>query len=246
MFKVCLRSILAASLSLGAVVVSFNATAETREEQMQKAADKARESFSLIDLGSEGVHQAAMRAEYVYLMTLYTDILAARALGDVADTVVEFLGAPEFVQQFAEKGVNTVVLWSPAALAAVNEYNKRFARLTYIVPQSRAFAKETIGFLNSYRNHVKMNNQAITVNLPELLKASGRYTVKVAKIGAATVANYGLVAGAFYLSKDAMSYTLASRETLVAAKEEIALRLAELRKELPEAAYLDGLIFGHN
>lgn len=239
MFKVCL-------CSLAAILVSFNAAATPNEEKMQKAADKARETFSLIDLGSEGVNQAAMRAEYVYLMTLYTDIVAARALGDVATTLTDVVGAPEFVRNFAEKGVNAVVLWSPAAIAAVTEYNKRFAHLTYIVPQSRAFAKETIGFLNSYRNHVKMNNQAITVNLPELLKASGRYTVKIAKIGGATVANYGLVAGAFYLSKDSISYTLSSRETLTQAKQEIAFRLAELRKELPEVDFLDGLIFGAN
>lgn len=230
---------LKAAICVCVLALSFGASAE---DQIKKSADKARGSFSITETGVEAAHQVALRAEYVYLLTLYTDILAARSLGDVANMTLDAVYAPEFVKTFAEKGVNMAVLWSPATIAAVSEYKKRFTRLTYAVPQSRALAAETITFLQGYRANVKMVDDVISVNIPELLKASGTYSVKVAKIGAASVANYGLVAGAFFLSKDAISYTLASRETLVEAQAEIVARMNEIRKELPEVEFLYGLV----
>ena len=230
---------LKAAICVSMLALSFNVKAEN---QIDKSADKARGSFSITETTVEAAHQVALRAEYVYLLTLYTDILAARTLGDVANMTLDVVYAPEFVRTFAEKGVNMAVLWSPATLAAMSEYKKHFTRLTYAVPQSRAFARETSAFMQEYLTHVKYADNVASVNLAELLKATGRYSVKVAKIGGATVANYGLVAGAFYLSKDAISYTLSSRETLVQAQAEIVTRMNEIRKQLPEVEFIYGII----
>lgn len=253
MRKATMRSVLAASL-LSITLTSFNSFAAPQSE-VDQAADRvkktmaitdttqnAHDAFYLLDSTTAVGHQAAMRAEYIYLTTLYADLISARALGDVANFITTGLGTPDLVTKVAEQGATMVVLWSPAAIATASEVSNRFRRLGYIMPQMSPLIKETITFLEAYRTGFSAANGSLTIHYKDLMQASKNAALKIGKISGATALNYSVVVGTFFLSKDAISFTAAPRAEITQAIAEIEARMKVLREELPEVQLLDWLV----
>lgn len=247
------KQILSAVLAMGLIVTSFNTFAadpavEKATEQVKTAikvtdaAANAKDAFYLLDNATVIGHQAAMRAEYMYLTALYADLLLARSMGDVATFITEGIGAPELVTKLSEQGATMVVLWSPAAIATASEVASRFKRLGYVLPQFSPLIKETITLLDAYREGFRVSNGSATVHYEKVLKATKDAALRIGKIGGATAINYTVVVGAFYLSSDAISFTAAPRAEIVAAQKEIEARMKQLREELPEVQMLDYLM----
>ena len=188
-------------------------------EGVSIASGKAGAAFRAFDKAHPYTHEVALRMEYVYWVTFLATLTTARYIGDVSNSITEAVGTPEVVNEAVAKGLGMVVLWTPAYLVIKTEIQKRFARLGYILPMTKGFVVDSV--------RVVAGKNVALLQIPV-------WGAKTVGRGGLLFANYSFIFGWMFLSTDAMGYTFASRETLVAAEDEIVQRLKTLRAEIPE------------
>lgn len=209
--------------------------------ELDKVAEQARDSFLVLSAKTldQGYDAVAKRYEYIYLTALYADIISARYVGDLTDSALNYIGAPEFMRDAAAKGVDSVVLLAPSTVVLATEIQNRFKRVGYIVPATGIVLGETINVLGALKNNITVGGGKFVVNYAELFNAAKTSGLRLAKVGGATIANYGVIGGAMYLSYESATHILMPRAALTDTKRAIEARMQQLRSELPDIVWID-------
>ena len=199
---------------------------------LNSSMDAARSAYETANNTWAG-QQVSKRVEYLYLAALYADVLSARSVQEGIQFLGLGLNSPELAAPIAA-GAKHIVLWSPATILAAVEIKKRFKHVGFVFPQAKGFVNDSLTYLRSYAQHPLVSVGTIKSNL--------RYGLRTAGRTAGTFLNYTILGGAAYLSYESACFSALTSSQLEQAEKEILTRMAELRKDLPDAQAIDQLV----